>query len=242
MQVFSAVRVISSSLTTALNPQITKSFAEGNKEYSFKLVFQGAKLTYMLLYLVSLPIILEAPAILKVWLGIVPEYSVVFVQLVLVYGLTEAISYTMITLMLATGNIRNYQIIVGGFQLLNFPLSYVLLKLGVAPEYTFLISILVAFGCLFFRLLMLKNMVGFPVVPFLNRVLLRILIVSLISLLPPVLLVIYVEPSLLRCFGTIIISATSILLFALTVGCSANERNFILNKATTMLKSKLHKG
>ena len=241
MQVFSAVRVFSSSFTTALNPQITKSFAEGNKEYTFKLVFQGAKLTYWLLYLVSLPIILEAPAILQFWLGVVPEYSVVFVQLVLIYGLTEAISYTMITLMLATGNIRNYQIIVGGCQLLNFPLSYILLKLGVSPEYTFVVSILIALGSLLLRLLMLKRMVGLPVVDFLNRVVLRVILVSLVSLLPPMLLIFYVEPSLLRCLYTASLSAVSVLFFALVIGCSSSERKFILNKAITMLKSKLHK-
>ena len=242
MQVFSAVRVFFSSFTTALNPQITKSFAEGNKEYSFKLVFQGAKLTYLLLYIVSLPIILEAPTILQFWLGVVPEYSVVFVQLVLIYGLTEAISYTMITLMLATGNIRNYQIIVGGCQLLNFPLSYILLKLGVSPEYTFVVSILIALSSLFFRLFMLKRMVDLPVVAFLTHVVLRVILVSVVSLLPPMLLIVYVEPSLLRCICTISLSVVAVLFFALSLGCSTNERKFILSKAITILKSKLHKG
>ena len=190
----------------------------------------------------SLPIILEAPTILQFWLGVVPEYSVVFVQLVLIYGLTEAISYTMITLMLATGNIRNYQMIVGGYQLLNFPLSYILLKLGVSPEYTFVVSILIALSSLFFRLFMLKRMVGLPVVAFLTHVVLRVILVSVVSLLPPMLLIVYVEPSLLRCICTISLSVVAVLFFALSLGCSTNERKFILSKAITILKSKLHKG
>jgi O-antigen/teichoic acid export membrane protein len=242
MQVTSAAQQFATSFTTALNPQITKSFAAGDREYSFKLVFQGAKLSYFLLLLVSLPLILEASTILNFWLGIVPDYSVIFVQLVLVYGLSESISYTMVTLMLATGNIRNYQIIVGGCQMLNFPLSYVILKLGSPPEYTFVVSICVAILCLFLRLIMLNRMVKLPIGHFLHRVALKCFLVTLVAFILPSLVVIYNEPSFLRLLLTGFVSVFSVMFFALTLGCSANERKFILNKATTMLKSKLHKG
>ena len=241
MQVSSATQHFASSFTTALKPQITKSFAAGDRDYSFKLVFQGAKLTYILMLLVSLPIILEAPTILKIWLGIVPDYAVIFVRLVLIYGLSESISYTMVTLMLATGNIRNYQILVGGCQMLNFPLSYILLKLGASPEYTFVVSIGVALGCLFLRLYMLNRMVKLPIKRFIHSVIVKVLLVSIVSLLPSLLIVSNIEPSYFRIVMTSIISISSILVFALTLGCSKNERNFILKKASNIIKSKLLK-
>lgn len=240
MQVSAAVQQFSISFTTALNPQITKSFAIGDRDYCFKLVFQGAKLTYILMFLISLPIILEAPMILKLWLGRVPDYTVIFVQLVLIYGLSESISYTMVTLMLATGNIRNYQLLVGGCQMLNFPLSYTLLKFGALPEYTFVVSILVAIGCLFFRLIMLNRMVALPVKRFLNSVIIKVSLVSIISILPSLVIIYKMEPSLLRLAVTTIVSISSVLLFALVLGCSRNERNFIYSKAIDIVKSKLH--
>lgn len=239
MQVSSAAQQFSTSFTTALNPQITKSFASGDKDYSFKLVFQGAKLTFILVLLISLPIILEAPLILKFWLGIVPEYAVIFVQLVLIYGLSESVSYSMVTLMLATGNIRNYQLLVGGCQMLNFPLSYILLKLGVTPEYTFVVSICIAIGCLFLRLLMLNRMVALPIKKFVQSVIFKVSLVSIVSILPSLLIIKWIEPSLFRLAITTVVSICSILFFALVLGCSKNERNFILSKVLNILNLKL---
>lgn len=239
MQVSSAVQQFSLSFTTALNPQITKSFAANDRDYCFKLVFQGAKLTYILMLLISLPIILETPIILKIWLGVVPDFAVIFVQLVLMYGLSESISYTMVTLMLATGNIRNYQLLVGGCQMLNFPLSYTLLKFGVSPEYTFVVSICVAIGCLLLRLFMLNRMVALPIKRFLQSVIFKVLLVTLASILPSFIILNSIEPSLLRLITTTIVSISSVLLFALMFGCSKNERNFIISKAINIVNSKI---
>ena len=143
--------------------------------------------------------------------------------------------------MLATGNIRNYQILVGGCQMLNFPLSYILLKLGASPEYTFVVSIGVALGCLFLRLYMLNRMVKLPIKRFIHSVIVKVLLVSIVSLLPSLLIVSNIEPSYFRIVMTSIISISSILVFALTLGCSKNERNFILKKASNIIKSKLLK-
>lgn len=239
MQVSSAVQQFSTSFTTALNPQITKSFAAGDRDYSFKLVFQGAKLTYILMLLISLPIILEANTILHYWLGIVPDYAVIFVQLVLIYGLSESISYTMVTLMLATGNIRNYQLLVGGCQMLNFPLSYILLKLGITPECTIVVSICIAFICFLLRLYMLKRMIALPIKRFMQSVLFRVSLVSITSMLPSIVIMNKIEPSLFRLFTTSIASISFVLLFALALGCSKNERNFIISKAFNIVKSKI---
>lgn len=237
MQVNSAVQHFATSFTTALNPQITKSYAGGDKEYSFKLVFQGSKLAYLLLYIVSLPIIIEAPTILNLWLGEVPEYTIAFVRLVIIYGLTEGISYPLITLMLATGNIRNYQILVGGTQMLNFPLSYLLLKFGASPEYTFVVSIAVALGSLFLRLIMLKRMIELPVIRFMRSVVLKVIIVSLTSFPLPLLSALYFETSITRVLMTTSISVVSVMFSSLFLGCSQKERTFIIEKTTHTVRS-----
>lgn len=241
MQVNAAVQQFSNSFTTALNPQITKSFASGDRTYAFKLVFQGAKYSYYLLYIVSLPIILEVDTILKVWLGFVPDYSNVFVQLSLIYVLSESISFTMVTLMLATGNIRNYQILVGGCQMLNFPLSYLLLRNGVSPEYTFIVSIFVAVCCLFLRLFMLKRMVNLPIGRFFHNVLFKVILVSLSSLPVPLLFTIYMESSVSRVVGTVFLSVCSVFISVFYLGCSNNEKIFLQNKASDILKSMFKK-
>ena len=144
MQVNTAVSGFVTNFMTALNPQITKSYATGNYEYMMKLVFQGARLSYYILLILSLPILVSTPYILDLWLVDVPTHAVSFVRLVLLFTMSESLAYTLVTAMLATGNIRNYQLVVGGCQMLNLPFSYILLKNGFPPETIMVVAIIIS--------------------------------------------------------------------------------------------------
>lgn len=230
MQVSGAVSQFSSSFVVAINPQITKSFAANQMKDTFSLVFRGARFSVFLLLLLSLPVLFEADYILSLWLGLVPDYAVSFVRLILIYVMLECISYTMVTLMLATGNIRNYQLLVGGCQMLNFPLAYVFLKLGYSPVVTIYISILVALGCLCLRLYMLRRMVKLPVVIFLKEVVFRLIVVVLISLIVPSVVMVSMSDGFMRCT---ILAASSVITTSIAVlyaGCTSSERLMIMSK------------
>lgn len=157
-QVNNAIQGFVSNFMTALNPQITKSYAAKNYTYMMTLIFQGARLSFYMLLLLSLPIIINTHYLLTLWLNTVPEHTVLFVRLVLIFAMSESISGPLITAMLATGNIRNYQIIVGGLQMLNLPTSYILLSLGAIPETVLIVAVLISQCCLMARLYMLKKM------------------------------------------------------------------------------------
>lgn len=115
-QVNNAVSGFVTNFMTALNPQITKSYAAGDRDYMMTLIYQGARLSFYMLLLLSLPVLINTHYILELWLKTVPEHAVLFVQLVLVFAMSESISHPLITAMLATGKIRNYQLVVGGLQ------------------------------------------------------------------------------------------------------------------------------
>lgn len=233
MQVSAAVTSFSTSFVAAVNPQITKSYAAGNSPYTMTLVFQGARFSFYLLLLVALPILAETPEILRIWLGRAPEHSVAFVRLGILYVMSEAISTTMITLMLATGRIRNYQLLVGGCQMLNFPVSYLLLKTGCPPESTMGAAIAIAFGCLFLRLYMLRKMTGLRAMHFLRSVFANIMTVGLLSAVAPYCITLWLPPGiprlLLSCAVCVLFTAGMILY----VGCSCRERAFAFNKIET---------
>ncbi len=131
----------SNGFTMALRPQVTKSYANGNHAHMFKLTFSGAKITYILMAVIVIPAIYNIAFILDLWLPEVPEYSVVFCQLMLIEILIDQVGGTLSTITQATGNIRNYQIWIGVFGTLNIPLSYVALRMGCSPEWVFVISI-----------------------------------------------------------------------------------------------------
>ena len=209
-QVSSAITTFSNSFMTAVNPQITKSYASGDKGGMLDLIFLGSRISFALLLLISLPLLFETNFILKLWLNIVPNYSVVFVQLVLILALSESFSAPLITAMLATGKIRNYQIVVGGTQMLNLPVSYVLLRIGLEPTSVFITMISVSQLCLFLRLYMLKDLIGISMSLFIKKVYLPSVLTFAFSscLLYMTSFIIITEESLFRLIFTGVISIT----------------------------------
>ncbi len=238
MQVSTAIRSFAGNFTTAINPQITKNYAAGNCEQTFKLVFQGSRFSYYLMLLWSLPILMETEFVLQLWLGIVPEYTIIFVRLIIIYSLTECISNTMITLMLATGDIKKYQIIVGGCQMLNLPVAYLLMYIGCSPESTFLSSIAIAVACLCLRLYMLQGMVQLPVKRFLHSVLLKDVQVSFFSSLIPLFLIKSIEMGVVRFIFTCLLCFASSSIVVLYLGCSVKERTLIFEKIRNVIQKK----
>lgn len=234
-QVNNAVHSFVTNFMTALNPQITKSYAAGDYAYMMTLIYQGARLSFYMLLMLSLPVIVNTNYILTIWLKIVPEHTVLFVQLILVFGMSESISNPLITAMLATGNIRNYQLIVGGLQMLNLPISYILLRMGLFPEVVIVVAIVISQCCLAARLSLLRGMIGLSIRQYLRRVYLNVFVVTLISVVLPFWFSLRLDETL---GNFILLCAISLVCTGLAIyyiGCNKKERLFINNKLFVML-------
>lgn len=237
-QVNNAVNQFVVNFMTALNPQITKSYAAGDKGYMMTLIFQGARLSFYMLLLLSLPILVNTHYILALWLKIVPEHAVLFVQLILIFALSESISQPLITAMLATGKIRNYQIIVGGLQMMNLPISYILLRLGYFPEIVIVIAICISQCCLAARLILLRGMIGLSITKYLKNVYLNIIVVSIIAVILPLISAYYIKESFINFILISLIAVICTLSSIYFIGCNNQEREFIHQKLGT-IKSKI---
>ena len=237
-QVNTAITGFVQNFMTALNPQITKSYASDDREYMMTLIFQGARLSFYMLLLLSLPVLVNTHYILVVWLKLVPEHAVLFVRLILIFAMCESISNPLITAMLATGKIRNYQIVVGGLQLLNLPLSYICLRLGFIPESIIIVAIIISLICLFARLYMLRSMIGLSSILYMKKVLFNILLVALFSTILPYILFYSMKESLFSFIIITLIAVLCTLVIEFYIGCNKKERSFILNKVRN-IKNKI---
>ena len=177
LQLSGAVQGFVTNFMTAVNPQITKSYAAGDREYMYFLISKSSRMSYYLLFVLALPVLFNTGYLLDLWLKDVPSHSELFVQLFLIFTLSESLSNPLITAQLATGNIRNYQLVVGGLQLLNIPVSYIFLKSGAVPEVTVMVAVAISQICLFARLFMLRGMIGLPAGDFLKKVYLNVIAV-----------------------------------------------------------------
>ena len=235
MQVNFAISSFVSNFMTAINPQIIKNYSAGNYEYMFKLVFQGARLSYYILLLIALPVIITTPYLLELWLGVVPDHTVNFTRLVLIFTMSESLAGPLITTVQATGKVRNDQLVVGGIQSLNFPLYYVFLKLGMPPEIVFIIAIALSVCCEMSRLIMLRGLINLRIRDFLHQVYFNVIFTTIIALVLPVILIsnITIDSFLvfvLAAFVTLICSVMAIYY----CGCNKQERIMV----TSWVKSK----
>lgn len=238
IQVNNAVTGFVTNFMTALNPQITKSYASGDRVYMMTLIYQGARLSYYMLLLLSLPILVNTHYILVIWLKLVPEHAVLFVQLILIFAMSESISNPLITAMLATGKIRNYQIVVGGLQIMNLPISYICLRLGCIPESVLIVAIIISQCCLVARLYMLRGLIGLSSLKYLKNVYLNVVVVTIVSVIIPLLLSLNMAESFLSFIVISLIAMLSTAFAELMVGCSKKERVFIIEKVKS-LKNKV---
>ncbi len=236
MQINGIVGQFIGNFMVAINPQITKEYAAGNYERMHKLIFSGTRFSYFLFMSLSIPIIFEIERILYIWLGQVPEHTVLFTRLVLILSLSDIISNTLVTAQLATGNIRNYQIVVGGTQMLNFPISYILLRMGFFPEITIIVSIFISQICLLERLLFLRKMVHLPSLRYFREVYLNLIVVTILSVTVPGIMYFSIEDETCRFFAVCISSVLTSAAATYAIGLQRNERALVVNRIKKWFK------
>ena len=221
----------------AMNPQITKSYAKGDYEYMHSLICRGAKFSYFLVLFFLIPLCLEAHQVLSIWLGIVPEYAVPFVQLTLVTTALNVLSSTLITGLHATGNLKRYMIIVGAVEISNFPITYIAFKLGGSPLVSYYIYLIIYFILMLLRLYLIKDLIHMKASMFIRKVYVKVIIVSLLSCILPIIVFIPQEENLLRFITVCIISFASTAACVYFVGLEVNERSMIVK----LINNKLHR-
>lgn len=236
MQVNTALTKFSQSFYTAVQPQITKSYAVGNIEESHSLVLRSSRLAYFLLMLISIPVIAEADYILALWLKDVPEHTVMFVRIIIINSLIESLSHPLIYLMLATGNIKKYQIIVGSINLLIFPLAWGLLLLGYKPEIVQSSIILFSIVALTIRLVLLKQMTGFSIRRFLKSTILKCSLVTVLTCVTPIIICCQYHACVKRLIVDVLVTELIGIILVYMIGLQTDERNMINNKLNVIVR------
>ena len=235
-QIQSVVTQFVTNFQMALNPQITKTYASGEMDKMHSLMFRSARFSFMLLFFLSLPIMLETNYILTLWLGIVPENTVIFARIIIAISLIYTIANPCVIANQATGKVKVYQAVVGGLLLLILPISYIVLKMG-APAYSvFIVHFCVESVAQFARMYMLRNMIALPLLSYVKNIYLPIMGVVLLSVVLPMLVYNNMQEGIIR---FLIVGMTCVLSVAMTslfVGMTRNERSFLIDKSLKVLK------
>ena len=130
------------NIILAFRPQIIKQYAKGNVEDMSKLVGNAVCFTTILFGCMSIPLILETHYIMKAWLGVIPEKSEIFCQILLIASFLGLLNNIWNTCIHATGKIKEISIFSGTFFLISLPIIYVVFQFKAPVESAYLVFIL----------------------------------------------------------------------------------------------------
>ena len=171
LQIETIVRQFVSNFLTAVNPRITKTYASGDRDGAFRLVNKGAKFAFLIIWAIALPVLFEADLLLDIWLDEVPPFAPLFVKLSVFVALVDLLCATVVTLELATGEIRRFYLIIGGLALLVLPVSWILFAAGCPPETSYWVFLGVYVLVDLAKLLVVGRQTGFSLRAFAREVL-----------------------------------------------------------------------
>lgn len=236
-QVEGAVMQFVNNFMTALNPQLVKSYAQGEQERFFSLICRGAKFSYYLLMLIALPLIFETEFLLSLWLKVVPDYTVVFVRLSIIAALANMLGNTSVAACMATGNLKRYTIIISSFGILVFPITWFSFYLGSGPEAAYIVFIIIYVTIIFVRLYVMIDLIKFPPMLYIKKVLAPIIPVTLLSLILPIAFhLVIINNSFVR---FVIMTLTCLIgscAFIYVIGLTKEERRYLMNFAKNKIK------
>ncbi len=236
--VHQAIAMFVNNFTIALTPQITKAYAADDMAYTKYLAYRGVRFSFFIMFLISLPVLLEANFVFTLWLGDVPDHTVNFNRLTLINSLVGLSYASFATVQNATGKIKNYSLVMSLIILLQFPFSWILLYFGFAPESVFVSSIFIAILGFFAATQIVKKTLEFTYSELFKEIYFPIFRVIVCSSIIPLLSVLFFPYGWWR----FLITGSLCVLFTipsiLYLGCSKSERAFIYKIVRNKLSNK----
>lgn len=236
VQVQGVCQQFCSNFQMALNPQLTKNYAQGDLDNMHRLLVKSSKFSFYILFFIVLPLMFKAEFVLKLWLGIVPEHTVPFLRLILIVGLLYSLSNPIIVSIHATGKLKKFQLIEGTMLLTIVPIAYILLKFfGIRPEYVFVVHIVVELCTQYARLRIVLPMIDMKLEDYFRSVIKPILLVVILSPWLPYITNATVHGQWISFFVVCMICVICISGCVYFIGCTNPERMFIKEKLSGVL-------
>lgn len=228
-QIHGAVTQFSNNFMTAVTPQIIKLYAQGGFEEMMKLVKRSSIFCFVLMLMFVVPLSLEIDYVLKIWLGEFPDFTASFTILVLINTTIDTFRRPRINCFHATGNIKMSNIITGGILCMALPLGYILMRMGLSPNFVFCGVILTSCIADCTNMLILRRYISFSILSFIRQVHLRCF-AHLVCILPIPLLISYnMDSGFLRFLLVLITSTIASCLSGIFVAFNKTDRVKIIS-------------
>lgn len=229
-QVEGIVKQFVTNFTTAINPQIVKSYASGNYSYMNTLIINGAKYSVCLMLIFTIPFLFETENILKLWLGKYPTYAPIFLRLALIGSIVDMSGNSLANAVWASGNIKKYYIYIGALGLMTIPLTYILFLIGFPPFYSYISYIIAYFVIQIVRLFIAKSEIPFQILPYVKDVYIKTLAIAIIPIVITYIPYRFLYEGFVKTFIIIVLSILICILSIYKIGLGVSEKAFVKSK------------
>jgi hypothetical protein len=235
MQIQGATGTFSGNLLAAFRPQIVINYTKNDKKQMIKYMQYAAKYGYLMVFMVGMPLFLEMPFVLKVWLVNVPEYAVGFARMTLLSALFSSITVAQVSGIHARGKIKTPTLVMASYALSVIPISYICFKQGLSPIIPFIVNaslIGVNIICnLFFLGRYIKE---FSIRKYLELVIFPCFGISLLAVVLPAFFVFTMKTGFLRLFLVILSSVTATAVFTLLFAIENEAKIYLAGKMSCL--------
>ena len=226
-QGYNAVAMFARNFASAFNPQIYKSYATNDRSYFMRLIFSTSKISYYLLMLPLIPLLINLPFVLHLWLGKYPDNTTWYIAAMMLFAIFDALQAPLWNAIYATGNIRTHQIMVTIIKIAVLPLTWLALKLGDNGIYALVIWGGGNLVCAIARTIYSKGFLGLNIGHYCLDVVGRTLLVTILATPLPLFLVYRFGQGWLSLGSTTLISILLLALFAYLVGLNKDEKQML---------------
>lgn len=239
LQLKNAILSFSLNILKAISPQITKTYANGEMEIHKKLVYSGSKLEVYFIYLIMIPFLFRTEYILKLWLGEVPQYLVIFTQCLVFVSLMYAAFEPIRIAVFATNNISKFMLIPDTINILTLPLCFLAGKYSHNPTIFIQVVLLCEVIIFFIRVYYAINVSFITIKDMLKEILFPCIKVGVLSILTCFFISSVIKnQNFISLFFILVINSIFLLLIVYFVGLSYNEKKQIYNIAIKIWKKK----
>lgn len=230
MQVNSALQGFSINIVAAVRPQLVQSYSSGNIKRVENLMFSMSRLIYLMLFVLSLPIMIEMPYILKLWLsGPIPEYTIIFTDLVIVNMIITSMNTPLSQVVHATGKMKYYQIGTSLIICSILPVSYLFLKIGYSAVSTFVICIVISIINQAVCLLLLRRIFPYSITEYVKKVVIPCLLLTIIAPIIPYIIHLFFTEGIIRLLFVVLMSIGVTSLIAYLLVLTKDEKQIIIS-------------
>lgn len=229
-QVSAAIQSFSLNIVMAFKPQLTQSYAIGDYNRVSNIMFGMTKISYVLLYTLTVPLIIEIRYILHLWLGDqIPNYTIPLTILSIIVMLVSSFHTPLVQVFQASGKLKTFEIYMSIIICLILPVSWIVLNFGGDPMSVYWVTLCLVVVNHVVSLYVLNKIFNVDFKRYILNIILPCFLYTIFLPLIPLCISLLLHESFYRLVLVCLVTVVAAVLFVFFIALDKLERRIVLS-------------